>query len=334
MPISTKELFLFVQTHYDLELVQNEFWSELSEKIEHLGDDGTTLMQALSDLQGVRIHQNPTLASLTEGLFTELLLESAKKSIENSWWSARMEIFFRDWTQYGTQDISSATAMRLSPLLKSLFDKKSMRMNSVVLMVSYSPTLWEFFETSILNIVHAPEHPLKLNIAFQLAAYLNTPDFFPHTAPEHLYMALYRGSRSRVRPVLQALKRVLTGRHNNALAWHTALAVCAPEDPTIAGSWMQMSETFSALRLEPKDQDAWRFWHLLRECTKDDASGRDLLAFLAEAQNEMSQAFADGWSIVDALHEGDERYRCAAKAHSRTMPILELPESFDSTMTA
>ena len=112
----------------------------------------------------------------------------------------------------------------------------------------------------------------------------------------------------------------LTGLHHNALAWHTALAVCAKDDSTIVGSWMQMSEAFSSLPLDPKDQDAWHFWHLLSECTKDDESGRKLMSFLGETQNEMSQAFENIWPVVNTLESGLKRYTSAATISSTIVP--------------
>ena len=137
------------------------------------------------------------------------------------------------------------------------------------------------------------------------------------------------GADSHVKPTLCEMAPILSGPHNNPLAWHTALAVCAPEDPNAVGSWMQMSETFSSLRLDPKNQDAWQFWHLLRVCVKNDASGQELLSCLAETKHEMSSAFADGWTIVDALYEGDARYIQAAKlqesiGHPNALPVVEL----------
>ena len=122
------------------------------------------------------------------------------------------------------------------------------------------------------------------------------------------------------------MRSILRGFHNNALAWHTALAVCDLKDPTMVGSWMKMSQTFSALDLDPKNQDAWKFWHLLSDCTKDDESGRNLLLCLAETQHEMASAFADGWGIVDALYDGNARYEQAVWMHDKkTVDMLALP---------
>ena len=132
--------------------------------------------------------------------------------------------------------------------------------------------------------------------------------------PQYLY-ELMCGTYSDVKPTLVEMRRVLTGPHHNALAWHTALAVCAPEDPTLVGSWMQMLGTFSSLAFYPTNPEAWQFWHLLHECVKDDASGQELLSCLAETKHEMASAFTDAWTIVDALYQGSARYTEASRIY-------------------
>ena len=133
------------------------------------------------------------------------------------------------------------------------------------------------------------------------------------------------GSDAQIDWPFQGRIHILKGPHNNALAWHTALAECSPHDPTISGNWIEMLPAFSALDLDPKDQDSWRFWHLLCNSTKGDESGRELLVALLETQNEMSSAFADAWSIVDALYKGNARYAYAAKISKAPMLCLVPP---------
>ena len=179
-------------------------------------------------------------------------------------------------------------------------------------MVQHSKALWSLFESDIMK-VWSNSDDLQ-SIALRLAVFRHAPHVLSFESNElstEMYKSLC-GSYAPGSPTLLGLRHILAGPHNNALAWHTALAECSPHDPTISGNWIEMLPAFSALDLDPKDQDSWRFWHLLCNSTKDDASGRNLLVALSEAKPLMSQAFASNWSIVDALYDSDDRYERAS----------------------
>ena len=192
-------------------------------------------------------------------------------------------------------------------------------------MVQHSKALWSLFESDIMK-VWSNSDDLQ-SIALRLAVFRHAPHVLSFESNElstEMYKSLC-GSYAPGSPTLLGLRHILAGPHNNALAWHTALAECSPHDPTISGNWIEMLPAFSALDLDPKDQDSWRFWHLLCNSTKGDESGRELLVALLETQNEMSSAFADAWSIVDALYKGNARYAYAAKISKAPMLCLVPP---------
>ena len=304
-------LTAFVQASYNVALEEHAFWDIFSEHDGFYTTGKELFTTTLLSRYPQYVKEAPELAPLVDELFAALLQESITPATFSFYKVEHVKTLFSTWTQYGTRDIPDIYIKALTLPLNKAFEYNE---RGVVNIVCTSAALWRVFEKSILDIFNDPLNPQCRNKMYKLAVFRNAPEraaVIPNLNTKQMYGMMCGASES-VKPTLLNMRKVLIGPHNNALAWHTALAVCAPEDPTIVGSWMKMSETFSSLRFDPKDQDAWRFWHLLRECVKDDASGQELLSCLAETKHEMASAFADAWSIVDALYDGDARYERAA----------------------
>ena len=328
---STQELFEFVKRHYKLVLKENSLWPIIADKLILSDIDPPTIVHSFIHSYPKLVQHIPELASLTDPLFMHVMRDVLSKMFDDPVRSLGIIHLFNTWTQCGTRDIPHDYAATLAQDLHTFRSGGDIHEHFTAFIISQSPNLWTFFENDFLNI---PRNSTKDSSAL-LSVRITICRHAPHREDLHACsdndtLIMYRnmcGYDLDTKPTLQSLQHSLKGSHNNALAWHTALAVCAPEDPTIVGSWMKMSETFSALCLDPSDQNAWQFWHLLRECVKDDMSGRNLLSCLAETKHEMASAFANGWSIVDALYEDDERYIQASLLYQqKPVPMLALPD--------
>ena len=309
-----EHLFSFVEHNYNVVLTEHPFWSEIITKsdctIRAVGD----LEVALIKMYPQYLRRDAALAEVVDPLFMAMCMHAIKNVHPKfGLWSTNI-MLFRTWVQEGARDISDSQAALLGNALLTLFNTIPITQHDIVGVVLRCEKLWPFLEHVILRVAKDANNTEYNQHLFQIAAFRYNPqdhDLQGRATCSQMYDYLC-GANAQKEASFLGMRNILKGPHNNALAWHTALAVCDLKDPTIVGSWMKMSPTFSALRLDPKDQDAWRFWHLLSECTKGDGSGQELLAFLGEDKKDMASAFADGWSIVDALYEGDERYEQAA----------------------
>ena len=277
----------------------------------------------------------PELAVLTDPLFYHMFVGMERIPELHNFWGHRSGELIDVWTQAGTRDIPDEYIDDLIALLQITTSSNNFVVQNVFNSVYLSPKLWNGLRSDIYRIVKEEEvqdNFLSIQFNFLLFRYATQIEHIEHIDDEKktCHYELMCSGLYAIKPSLSELPSILKGVHNNALAWHTAIEVCAPRDPTIAGNWMKMLETFSSLRLEPKDQDAWKFWHSLSECVKYDASGQELLLCLSETQNEMASAFANGWSIVDALYEDHDRYEQAASIFNTSInpgvPLLGLPE--------
>ena len=309
MPFTTQELFLHVQEHYGITLEKHKFWDLVAAQM-----PGTLLMHALGTLYAVHTHAEPDLEMLTNDLFLAILMNLSIDAPENVLLAVQMDILFNIWSQSGTRSLSESNCICLAPPLKIMLDQNSLVQHSAIRIISKSTSLWAIFENDMLDISRNRANPHLYNGVIKLAVFRHAPHLLSVKDPTKMYKMMC-GMNARVQPTLMSMRHILIGQHNNALAWHTALAVCAPQDPTIAGNWIKMLPAFSALDLDPKNLDSWKFWHLLRECVKDDASGRNLLSCLAETKHEMASAFSNVWSIVNALEEGDARFMRASQLY-------------------
>ena len=316
---TTRELFVFVKQHFNLSLEKNELWSRLATELDLSKNNPNTLSQFLIYTYPRLAQKYPDLAPLTDALFMHLTDHTIKIAKHQTMLGLDMKQLFSSWTQCGTRDVPNEYAAKLAPNLNVLLSGNSFHKCFSEAMVCQSPELWSLLKEDIFEF-----HDNFTMLIYKYEPQRKDLHNFKHGHIVDFYEFMC-GINLNTKPTLHSLKNSLKGPHHNSLAWHTALAVCAPEDPTIAGNWMKMSETFSSLRLEPKDPDAWQFWHFLRECVKDDASGQELLSCLSETQNEMASAFANGWSIVDALYESDMRYAQAAKMHCTAPAQLCIP---------
>ena len=68
--------------------------------------------------------------------------------------------------------------------------------------------------------------------------------------------------------------------------------------------------------MDPKDPNAWFFWYSLSTCCASDASGQELITFLASAQVDMHKAFENIWSTVNLMYEDVERCYQAAQIYA------------------
>ena len=321
---TTRELFVFVKQHFNLSLEKNELWTRLAAEINTAKMDSKTLSQFLMYTYPTLVQKLPKLAPLTDVLFMRLMDDMLKIVVNQAMRALDMKLLFSSWTQCGTRDIPNEYAATLASGLDCLLLGNTFHKSIYAAMVCQSPKLWSLRKNAILESYND-----FAMLIYRYETHRKDLHNFKHVQIVDFYERMC-GINLDTRPTLKSLKNSLHGTHNNALAWHTALAVCDLKDPTIVGSWMKMSETFSALPLEPKDQNSWRFWHSLSTCCANDASGQELLTFLAEAKREMFQAFDSSWCLINTLYEGDFRYVQASLAFESSLTshhLLPIPNT-------
>lgn len=315
---TTHELFAYVQERFGIALAEkeNDLWSLVAEKM----DMGTHLREHcfhfLTEGYVAIVRKKPQLHDLFDPVFEKIMLYYLDNHSHQFLYLDSAKKLFKLWTVLGTNDISTKTAIALEKPLCELFSNL-LHSNYVLDMVYFSPVLWKKLGPMILQAADNFADDPREHIRFQPIIHRYVPerrDLYPDIQMQDIYTQMC-GADFFEQPTLLEMQSILTGLHNNALAWHTALAVCDLKDPTMVGSWMQMLETFASLNLDPKNTESWLFWHLLFDNTKDDASGRNLMVALSEAKPPMSKAFNEGWSIVDAIFEGNARYAQASHMH-------------------
>ena len=263
--------------------------------------------------------------------FFSILQKRLNKANLNVWQIPSAVNIFNAWTLQGTRTLPSTYLEPLVPTLKDMFESGPTRERAAAKIVSKNDILWSFLRPYILNTLAEGLDYIGDDLSFQTALYRHSPEraaAYSYIDPSQMYKEMCGANElsEMIKPTLMNMRSIFTGFHNNALAWHTALAVCAKDDPTIVGSWLKMLEPFSTLRLDPKDPNAWKFWHSLSECCTSEASGRNLILFLSQRQQEMSQAFNKNWSMVETLFEGVERCERAAQMHQLHQHVeLALP---------
>ena len=323
-------IFAFALQRYNVILKHDASWKILASHIHLMRNDKNTLLDSILVVYPRLVQTQPQLAPLMDDLFAHMALDTMQRSSTSFRLTSEIGTLFNAWTQCGTRDIPKHAAAPLVHALKKLVSKNDRSYYDSVFIgiLIRSPTLWAYVKKDFLDYTETERHP-NYSLLQIMHRYV----------PEHSYVAkaqecevvnMYEdlcGSTLDVKPTLKSLTVVLKESHSHALSWHIALAICAPQDPTIAGNWMHMLDTFSSLTLEPCDRESWEFWHLLRDNVKDDASGRNLLSCLADTKHEMASAFANGWSIVDALYADDERYIQASLLYQqKPVPLLSLPD--------
>ena len=318
---TTQELFDFVKTQFNVSLQENDLWSSVAQHFSGSYMDYDELRRFLEYIYPAIVRIEPRLRDLTDDLFRGIIFYALCNEKMAHLMSSTAAELFRIWTVDGTRDISRASADYLRTPLRTLILRPG-EYGTALDIIFLSPMLWNNLEKNVLK--HYDESPSYQRVIHRHAPHLK--DYYNNGPSE---ISWYYASMCGLDPLTKAgfleMRSIFTGPHNNPLAWHTALAVCDLKDPSIAGNWMKMSETFLSLRLEPKDQDAWKFWHSLVTCTASDTSGRALMVALSEKKSPMSQAFNKNWSIVSVLYEGKERYERAANVFITQNDALVLP---------
>lgn len=315
----------------------NPLWESVSKSITIEHYDETSLLTSFISSYPELIKHNLDITEVTDTLFFELLLFAINQRGPTSerMWMTPLKNAFEVWTQYGTRDLTSqhATALgeALNKKLKQPFIGVFMQ-DQICDTAFVSRKLWDVLESTISQIHAARTDDMKER--YNYLFHKHAPHLATFDNRQELELSYFNmcGLFAKHKPPLLGMIDQLKDKHHNLLAYTAALKHCDAQDPTSIGSWMQMSDTFSSLDLDLSDQDAWRFWHLLRECTKDNESGQELIDALAQTQCAMHQAFENLWPIVDALEEGHERYVRAAdqSKHLEHINTLNLPADSQS----
>lgn len=332
---TTQELFIYVQQCLDITLEEDDLWSLIAQEMTLGSYLSPNFVHCLIDAYPKAVRKDPDFSlvarELMKRVFSHLLLQYKTNNSDHYVDAEIIKKMFNAWTLWGSQDISLACAEDLYDSLHSLYSKNLETRDCFFEIVATSNTLWSKIGSVILdNVKRSPQY-IHVFESSKIVFHRHIPkrtDLYDTENVASMYARMC-GANTNVKPTLLEMRNILKGPHHNALAWHAALAVCGLEDP------MQMLDTFSALTLDPTKPAAWKFWHLLCECTKDNASGQELMVSLTPTQMEMHQEFERIWSIVDALEEDDARYEQAAQmCSSNTKDTLCIPIPECSTFIA
>ena len=332
---TTDELYKYVLEHLGVVLEEDDLWSDFADRLNLNAHFSSAFILGLADFYPEAVRKNPNAALVAEPLMqsvmTHLLIQYRVNANTHYANQDTITMIFDAWTLCGSIDISDKYANDIFYLTQSLYSVSSASRACVLDMVARSTALWSTIKSTMIKNVEAFPQYIHVFTESQLVFHRHIPHRIDLHDPKKVVQMyeLMCGANTDVKPTLLELRSVLMGPHNNALAWHTALAVCDLKDPTMVGSWMKMLPAFSMLRLDTTEPDSWQFWHLLCDSTKDNASGRKLMVALSKAKPPMSQAYADAWSSIDALFEGNTRYAQASKTHaSIKVNPLALPTMF------
>lgn len=306
---ATEKLFVFVKEHYDVTLEKHDFWSAVAQEVAWHGETLSCLLRSIILLHPKYLRRDPALIELTDPLFLAMMMRGLTNgSIECTGRIAGNGVF-SVFTQGGTRDISKKHALQLQKPLKKVLKNGVLAQIEFMSMVQHSERLWDMFKSDFLNIQKSSMHLYESSINFRLVLFRHAPHVLNLQRTEKLEMYNFLcGSAASGSPSLFGLRNILKGPHNNVLAWSTALQALDDTARSMDGNWMHMLSALSSFTVDPQDQEAWKFWHRLHECTKDDASGQELSSYLERHHYTMHDAYTHIWPIVTALAEGDERY--------------------------
>ena len=327
-----KEFFeqLKIYLNIDLKDQGNDFWTLVASEA-FVAQRSFQLLAGSFARVYPKIHSShPHSEELVDNLFFELVKYAIAKSAIQVWWLDAAREMFAAWTLYGSRDISDDQAHVLgSAMRETLFDGTARAAKVAIRIVFMSPKLWGLLKDELMS----DDQVFKQDIGWSKLLHRHAPHLVDFSNIR-IGLAYYTmcGYLVDHPPTLLATRNILTGPHNNVQAWYCAISLTDPTEKRIGGSWMKMLETFSSLHLDPKDQNAWKFWHLLCSSTKGSDSGQDLIAALAETQFAMHQAFNERWSAINALADGDERFMLAARQSTSQIDYnpLSLPFSSDA----
>lgn len=332
--MSTLDILLDnIKIHQHWDIQTDSLWPTFKKTVESTKCKSGDFLDSFYKLYPSMPAKTPELLAIADAFFFGTVLLEISYDKEFGRLNDRVGSVFKLWTLNGSRSISEdhiiALAVHLENILLSTsepYQYNKMNQHKYVHNMLYaSPQLW--------SILEAHQGLLK-NPLFE-ASHTKSIELFHRYAPdtvilnrlelEESYLKM-AGWHTNLESSLLDMRRILTGSHANALAWAVALTVCTPPKHPNGEHWIKMLDTFSSLTLETKDQDAWRFWHLLCDSTKDDASGRTLMVELSKAKPSMSKAFSDEWSLIDTIEEGDLRYTLAAQTHCSASILLRLPD--------
>lgn len=330
--MNNNDVFDHIEKHLGFRPDDHPFWSYLCKDAEINPMSFNSFFDWFSSIYPALDLRAPSFEDVSNAFCSRLLLYSIEKMNANPIWEKRLEKLFQQWTHCGMREIPKHYfEPLLEPLKKLLNSVNGFHYVTVLNMVYRSPQLWESFRDRILYDVNAQKDvhcPYGSRDSYKYLIHRYEPhltEVYADQDLKNLYQSMCRGDYIVAHTFID-LKKLLIGYHNNALAWNTALEIFSDISIFMQDSWLEMLDPFLSIELDPKDQNAWRFWNRLHECTEKDASGKKLMVSLMSAKKEMHQAYENSWQIVDALQEGDARYAYAATLNYDSMSVLPLPE--------